>query len=139
MQTSPKLRPRLSRECAPGAGSLWSRAWQEGSISDGGQRDARPGHVETRNRGVSMEFWNNPRNRLLCAEPLEHRRLLSGAAPADAAEGDEDSGDREIETSDLPRQVIDALQVRFPDVELLEAELTDDDGDALYEVGAELD
>jgi uncharacterized membrane protein YkoI len=116
--------------------------------------------------------------RLLCAEPLESRRLLSGlasaspgvpsdiyeqpigaavAAPAastasvtprshvvevleiESADDDEDDDDVEVSLAQLPREVLAALQTRFPGAKLVEAEFSVEDGDPEFEVAARFD
>ena len=72
------------------------------------------------------DFWTSPRSRLLCAESLERRWLLSG-------------DDVEVELSELPETAIKAFQTRFPGAEIVEAEIADDGIDArMYEITGEL-
>src|SRR5688572_1935582 len=99
-----------------------------------------------------MELWNRPLNRLLCAEALEGRWLLSAAAPSNSAgivgnsppvevvgevepdDGDED--DAEIDASELPARVVTALNARFPGASIEEAEMDEEDGQTEYSVTA---
>lgn len=98
-----------------------------------------------------MELWKHPMNRLLCAEPLEGRWLLSIAAPsvngvareADVVEvvedpeiDDEEEDDSEIDPSQLPAAVLAAMNNRFPGATIDEAELEEEDGDVEYGITA---
>src|SRR5687768_5637452 len=92
-----------------------------------------------------MDLWNSRPCRLLCAEPLEGRWLLSGlAAPSvgDAEDSNASDGDAPaatLEPLELPDQVAAALQARFPGARLVEAELDTEDGAAAFYVTAEFD
>src|SRR5687768_6042464 len=102
-----------------------------------------------------MDLSHTPLNRLLCAEPLEGRWLLSGtaaataAAPADTTapvvdvleleqeEDEGDDGDSEIAASQLPPAVLDVFRSRFPGAHITEAEVEDEDEGIQYGVTAE--
>src|SRR5687767_7944381 len=94
-----------------------------------------------------MNLGNKPANRLLCAELLERRWLLSAGgaagANADAAlaaiggrvqliereqEIEEEEEEVEIEPSALPAKILAAFNERFPGAEILEAEVEEEDG-----------
>jgi len=99
-----------------------------------------------------MELWNRPLTRMLCAEALEGRWLLSAAAPSNASGAPFDSGDvqivgeiepddgdeddAQIDVSQLPAGVLAALHERFPGAQVLEAELEEEDGETEYGVTA---
>ena len=73
-----------------------------------------------------IELWNSPRGRLLCAESLERRWLLSG-------------DEVEIDTADLPEAAVDAFQTRFPGAQIIEAEIADSTSDGrTYDITGEL-
>ena len=95
-------------------------------------------------------------DRLLCAEPLERRWLLSGASPPVAAAADasgaavtvevledlpddERDGDVEISPDQLPQVIVAALNARFPGATLTAAEMESDDDQTEYGVTAQHD
>jgi hypothetical protein len=101
--------------------------------------------------GTQMHFWNQPTLRLLCAEPLEGRWLLSGIEPpvalfyaAEAVEvleqdfGSDDDTDVPIRVGALPQAVVAALESRYPDSEPIEAARSIEDGVLEYDVTAAL-
>src|SRR5688572_2877369 len=100
--------------------------------------------------GLIMHFANRPQDRLLCTEPLEARWLLSGLAlPAapyvdgpvlvmelEVESDDDDEGDVEVAPSELPEQVVAALDGRFPGAKVLEADFSVEHGKPEYGVTA---
>ena len=98
-----------------------------------------------------MDLWNASRDRLLCAEPLEGRWLLSGIAVSSSPYVDggvhvigieeeiDDGEDVDVAPTDLPHRVRTALEQEFPGARLLEADFSVDEGEAEYSVAARLD
>ena len=95
-----------------------------------------------------MDLRNLAANRVQCAELLENRRLLSGFAPAPeaspavevvelvAAEQEEED-DVLVEPSDIPATVMSAFDAAYPDAQILEAELEEEeDGQFEYDIAA---
>jgi hypothetical protein len=92
-----------------------------------------------------MDLSNKPLIRVLCAEPLEGRWLLSGSAPASASEPastptydldvpeevsedeEEEEGEVIIKESDLPTNVLAAFRAEFADAKIDVVELEEDD------------
>lgn len=103
-----------------------------------------------------MHVWNSPQNRLLCAESLEDRKLLSGdpsigghdvtdraaeSAPAIALrpsdgrvsvieigwETDDDDDSVAVAPQQLPKAVRAALEAQFPGARVIEAEYSEED------------
>ena len=111
--------------------------------SSGAQSDGRITHPEWQPWTLS----NRPLNRLLCAERLEGRWLLSGSraiedhrSPPHAHQPTFSRSARssrtrqtrtkvEIDASDLPASVLAAFNEQFPGAEIDEAEVEDEDGE----------
>src|SRR5687768_9932175 len=103
-----------------------------------------------------MALSNKPLDRLLCAESLEGRWLLSGVGPPwsvgyYAAGGgavavlefgpadNEPDEDVEIAASELPAKVLAAFMAQFPDAEISDAQREIEDGQIEFDVNAEVD
>ena len=92
-----------------------------------------------------MDLSNKPLTRVLCAEPLEGRWLLSGSPPTSASEPaststydlvdteeisedeEEEEGEVVISESDLPAHVLAAFRAEFADATIYVVELEEDD------------
>ncbi len=86
-----------------------------------------------------MRLWNSPSNRLLCAEALESRWLLTAVVPTDAADDFEFELEDAVHVaiSDLPAKVMSAVDARFPGAKLVSAERSNVDGNQEFDVAAE--
>src|SRR5688572_13492435 len=92
-----------------------------------------------------MDLSNKPLTRVLCAEPLEGRWLLSGSAPSSASEPastptydldvpeevsedeEEEEGEIIIKESDLPADILAAFRGEFADATIDVVALEEDD------------
>src|SRR5436309_2190066 len=91
---------------------------------------------------MDLDLRKRPESRLLCAEPLEGRRLLSAAAYAAALSPSPtaDGGDADVVVApaDLPAQVVAALRARFPGAQPAASDLTVSGEQLVYDVTAHL-
>src|SRR5687768_3034578 len=143
----PSFRPRPERK-------LLGRAAAGGMIDPAAGASGVPRHLSPGER-LAMDLSNKPLTRVLCAEPLEGRWLLSGsanssevaAAPAPGVtieeefeqDEEEEEGETEILESDLPAPVLAAFQAAFSSATISTVEREEEDGEVEYGITATKD